>query len=42
MHFLTSTIPLVQLFLGTAWAIVDGIDPRDAYEEMEHISEQFF
>lgn len=33
----SSTLPLVQLYAGFAAALLAGIDPRDAYEEMEHL-----
>lgn len=37
MHTFVYTIPAIQLFSGLATAILDGIDARDVYEEMEHI-----
>jgi hypothetical protein len=33
----SATLPIIQLFAGLAAAILDGIDPRDVYEEMEHV-----
>jgi hypothetical protein len=33
----SATLPLIQLFASSAAAILDGIDPRDVYEEMEHV-----
>lgn len=37
MHTFVYSLPLVQLFVGLGSAILDGIDARDVYEEMEHI-----
>jgi hypothetical protein len=37
MHSTAPSLILIQLFAGWASAILDGIDARDVYEEMEHI-----
>ncbi|ETS73537.1 hypothetical protein PFICI_14483 [Pestalotiopsis fici W106-1] len=37
MHTFASTLALTQLFVGLGSAILDGIDARDVYEEMEHL-----
>ncbi|KAI0148949.1 heme peroxidase [Pestalotiopsis sp. NC0098] len=37
MHTFAYTLALTQLFAGLGSAILDGIDARDVYEEMEHI-----
>lgn len=37
MHTFVFTVPLIQLLAGSASAILDGIDARDVYEEMEHV-----
>ncbi|KAK6197264.1 Oxysterol-binding protein OBPa [Pestalotiopsis sp. IQ-011] len=37
MHPLHRFLPAVQLFMSSASAYYNGIDPRDIYEEMEHV-----
>jgi hypothetical protein len=37
MYSLAPTLSLLPLLAGPALAILDGIDARDVYEEMEHI-----
>ncbi|KAF3012589.1 hypothetical protein E8E14_005591 [Neopestalotiopsis sp. 37M] len=37
MHSLHRILPVAQLLLGSASAYYNGIDPRDIYEEMEHV-----
>lgn len=37
MHSLYRILPAAQLFMSSASAYYNGIDPRDIYEEMEHV-----
>jgi hypothetical protein len=37
MHSLHRILPVAQLLVGSALAYYNGIDPRDIYEEMEHV-----